>query len=167
MASRISSKSAPLQSQLPIPARWPDPNACTKPNLKFTGVTRAGSRAERTSRSKIVLEKQEKRDILDDVDFDDFDLSKFDMRHLNKATQTDMFYEPSAYSSASSNRSVKTAPEGNENDRKQERQISASTGESSDGVRYRKRMSIADDLATMARVGGNTIYNTGQRIGKV
>ena len=111
--------------------------------------------------------------LFDDVDFDDFDLSKYDRR--NKATQTDMFNEPSDYSSASSNRSVKTAIEGND-DRTQEsrgardatpsRQISASTGESMDDVRYRTKMSIADDLATMARVGGNIIYYTGQGIGQ-
>ena len=35
-----------------------------------------------------------------------------------------------------------------------------------DDVRYRTRMSIADDLATMARVGGNVIYYTGQGIGQ-
>ena len=76
-----------------------------------------------------------------------------------------MFNEPSDYSSVSSNRSVKTAIEGND-DRTQERQISASTGESMDDVRYRTRMSIADDLATMTRVGGNIIYYTGQGIGQ-
>ena len=76
-----------------------------------------------------------------------------------------MFDEPSNYSSASSNRSVKTAIEGNE-DRKQDRQVSLSSGESMDDVRYRTRMSIADDLASMARVGGNIIYYTGQGIGQ-
>ena len=35
-----------------------------------------------------------------------------------------------------------------------------------DDVRYRTRMSIAGDLATMARVGGNVIYSTGQGIGQ-
>ena len=35
-----------------------------------------------------------------------------------------------------------------------------------DDVRYRTRMSIADDLATMARVGGNIMYYTGQGIGQ-
>ena len=55
--------------------------------------------------------------------------------------------------------------EGNE-DRKQERQVSVSTGESLDDVRYRTRMSIADDLATMARAGGNILYYTGQGIGQ-
>ena len=140
-----------------------------------------------TKRLKILPEKQKRTQqgiLLDDVDFDDFDLSKYDRR--NKATQTDMFNEPSNYSIASSrmsreasaeasNRSVKTAIEGND-DRTQEsrearevtpsRQTSASTGESMDDVRYRTRMSIADDLATMARVGGNIIYYTGQGIGQ-
>ena len=119
-----------------------------------------------TKRLKILPEKQKRTQqgiLLNDVDFDDFDLSKYDKR--NKATQTDVFNEPSNYSSASSNRSVKTAIEGND-DRTQERQISASTGESMDDVRYRTRMSIADDLATMARVGGNIIYYTGQGIGQ-
>ena len=35
-----------------------------------------------------------------------------------------------------------------------------------DDVRYRTRKSIADDLATMARVGGNIVYYTGQGIGQ-
>ena len=38
--------------------------------------------------------------------------------------------------------------------------------DSLDDVRYRTRMSIADDLSTMARVGGNTIYYTGPGIGQ-
>ena len=119
----------------------------------------------RTSRPKILPEKHKRTQqgtLLDDVNFDAFDLGKYTIR--NKATQTDMFNEPSSYSSASSNRSVKTAI-GNE-DRKQDRQVSLSSGESLDDVRYRTRMSIADDLATMARVGGNIIYYTGQRIGQ-
>ena len=120
----------------------------------------------RTSRLKILPERQKRTQqgiLLDDVNFDDFDLSKYNIR--NKATQTDMFNEASNCSSASSNRSVKTAIEGNE-DRKQDRQISLSSGESLDDVRYRTRMSIADDLATMAKVGGNIIYYTGQGIGQ-
>ena len=123
-------------------------------------------REARTSRLRILPERQRRTRqgiLLDEVDFDDFDLSKYDRG--NKATQTDMFNEPSDYSSASSNRSVKTAIEGND-DRTQERQISTSTGESRDDVRYRTKMSIADDLATMARVGGNIIYYTGQGIGQ-
>ena len=116
----------------------------------------------RTSRLKILPERQKRTQqgiLLDDVNYDDFDLNTYNIR--NKATQTDMFNEPSNYSSASSNRSVKTAIEGNE-DRKQDRQISLSSGESLDDVRYRTRMSIADDVATMARVGGNIIYYTGR-----
>ena len=122
----------------------------------------------RTSRLKILPERQKRTQqgiLLDDVNFDDFDLNKYNIRNPNKATQTDMFNEPSIYSSASSNRSVKTEIEGNE-DRKQDRQVSLSSGESLDDVRYRTRVSIADDLATMARVGGNIIYYTGQGIGQ-
>ena len=125
-------------------------------------------REARTSRLRILPEKQKRTQegiLLDDVDFDEFDLSKYDIRNPNKATQTDMLNEPSIYSNASSNRSVKTAIEGNE-DKQQDRQISLSSGESLDDVRYRTRMSIADDLATMARVGGNIIYYTGQGIGQ-
>ena len=125
-------------------------------------------REARTSRLRILPEKQKRTQqgiLLDDVDFDEFDLSKYDTRNPNKATQTDMITEPSVYSSASSNRSVKTAIEGDE-DKKQDRQVSLSSGESLDDVRYKTRMSIADDLATMARVGGNIIYYTGQGIGQ-
>ena len=125
-------------------------------------------REARTSRLKILPERQKRTQqgiLIDDVNFDDFDLDKYNIRNPNKATQTDMFNEPSNYSSASSNRSVKAAIEGNE-DRKQDRQVSLSSGESLDDVRYRTRMSIADDLATMARVGGNIIYYTGQGIGQ-
>ena len=125
-------------------------------------------REARTSRLRILPEKQKRTQqgiLLDDVDFDEFDLSKYDRRNPNKATQTDMFNEPSIYSSASSNRSVKTAIEGNE-DKQQDRQVSLSSGESLDDVRHRTRMSIADDLATMARVRGNIIYYTGQGTGQ-
>ena len=76
-----------------------------------------------------------------------------------------MFNEPSDYSSASSKQSIRTAIEGNE-DRTQERQTSISTGDSMDDLRHRTRMSIADDLATMARAGGNILYYTGQGIGQ-
>ena len=80
----------------------------------------------KTSRLKIIPERQKRTQqgiLFFDIDFDDFDLSKYDRRNPNKATQTDMFNERSDYSSASSNRSVKAAMEGNE-DRKQERQVS-------------------------------------------
>ena len=128
----------------------------------------------KTSRLRIIPEQQKRTQqgiLIDDVDFDDFDLSKYDRRNPNKTTQTDMFDEPSNYSSASSNRSVKTAIEGNEKQdsreaRETSRQVSLSSGESLDDVRYRTRMSIADDLATMARVGGNIIYYTGQGKGQ-
>ena len=109
----------------------------------------------KTSRLRVIPERQKRTQqgiLIDDVDFDDFDLSKYDRRNPNKATQTD-------------SRSVKTAIEGNE-DKQQDRQVSLSSGESLDDVRYRTRMSIADDLATMARVGGNIIYYTGQGIGQ-
>ena len=125
-------------------------------------------REARTSRLKILPEKQKRTQqgiLLDDANFDDFDLDKYNIRNPNKATQTDMFNDSSNYSSASSIRSVRTGIEGNE-DKQQDRQTSTSTGESMDDVRYRTRMSIADDLATMARVGGNNIYYTGQGIGQ-
>ena len=124
-------------------------------------------REARTHRLKILPEKQKRTQqgiSLDDVNFDDFDLDKYNIRNPNKATQTDVFDEPSNYSDATSNRSVRTGIEGNE-DKQQDRQTSAPTGESMDDVRYRTRMSIADDLATTARVGGNIIYYTGQGIG--
>ena len=76
-----------------------------------------------------------------------------------------MFMDSTNYSDATSNRNIRTAIEGNE-DRKQERRTSISTGDSTDDVRYRMRMSIADDLATMARAGGNIVYYTGQGIGQ-
>ena len=63
----------------------------------------------RTSRLKILPERQKRTQqgiLLDDVNFDDFDLDKYNIRNPNKATQTDMFDGPSNYSSASSNRSV-------------------------------------------------------------
>ena len=131
-------------------------------------------RESRTSRLKILPEKQQRRQqgiLFDDVNFDDFDLDRYNIR--NRATQTDICNEGSNDSSASSSRRVQTARDGNE-DKQQERrearetsrQVSVSTGESMHDVRYRTRMSIADVLATMARVGGNIIYYTGQGIGQ-
>ena len=123
-------------------------------------------REARTSRLRILPEKQKRTQqgmLLDDVNFDDLDLSRYDTR--SKVTQTELFNEPSVYSSASSNRSVKTGIQGNV-EQPQERQVSVSTGESMDDVRYRTRMSRADDLATMARVGGNIVYHTGQGMGQ-
>ena len=72
-------------------------------------------REARTSRLKILSEKQQRTQqgiLFDDVNFDDFDLDKYNIR--NRATQTDVFNECSNCSSASSNRSVQTARDGNE-----------------------------------------------------
>ena len=125
-------------------------------------------REAKTRRLRILPERERRTQqgiLLDDVDFDDFDLSKYDIRNPNKATQTDVFDDNSNYSSASSKQSLRTPTEV-ESRQEQQRQTSISTGESMDDVRYRTRMSIADDLATMTRVGGNIIYYTGQGIGQ-
>ena len=125
-------------------------------------------REAKTRRLKILPERERRTQqgmLLENVDFDEFDLSRYDIRNPNKATQTDIFDDNSNYSSATSNRSIRTPTE-RESRQEQQRQTSVSTGESLDDVRYRTRMSIADDLATMARVGGNIIYYTGQGIGQ-
>ena len=125
-------------------------------------------REAKTRRFRILPERQRRTQqglLLENVDFDEFDLSKYDIRNPEKGTQTDLFNETSNYSSATSNRSIRTPTEA-ESRQEQQRQTSVSTGESMDDVRYRTRMSIADDLATMTRVGGNIIYYTGQGIGQ-
>ena len=128
-------------------------------------------REAKTRRLKILPERERRTQqgiilkLLENVDFDEFDLSRYDIRNPEKGTQTDLFNETSNYSSATSNRSIRTPTEA-ESRQEQQRQTSISTGESMDDVRYRTRMSIADDLATMARVGGNVIYYTGQGIGQ-
>ena len=125
-------------------------------------------REAKTRRLRILPERERRTQqglLLENVDFDEFDLSRYDIRNPNKATQTDVFDDNSNYSSATSNRSIRTTTEV-ESRQEQQRQTSISTGESMDDVRYRTRMSIADDLATMARVGGNVIYYTGQGIGQ-
>ena len=117
-------------------------------------------RQARAHRFKILPEKLKRTQqgiLLDNGNFDDFDLDKYNIRNSNKATQTDNFDESSNYSDGTSNRSVRTARNGND-DRKQDRQVSLSSGESLDDLRYRTRMSIADDLSTMVRAGGNIIY---------
>ena len=129
-------------------------------------------REAKTRRLKIQPERERRTQqgmLLENVDFDEFDLSTYDIRNPNKATQTDIFDDNSNYSSATSNRSIRTMeiPTEGQSRQEQQRQTSVSTGESMDDVRYRTRMSIADDLATMARVGGNIIYYTGQGIGRV
>ena len=127
-------------------------------------------REAKTRRLRILPERERRTQqgiLLDDVDFDEFDLSRYDIRNPEKGTQTDLFNENSNYSSATSNRSIRTMGILTEGEsQEQQRQTSISTGESMDDVRYRTRMSIADDLATMARVGGNIIHYTGQGIGQ-
>ena len=128
-------------------------------------------REAKTRRLRILPERERKTQqglLLENVDFDEFDLSRYDIRNPNKATQTDLFNENSNYSSASSKQSLRTMeiPTEVESRQEQQRQTSISTGESMDDVRYRTRMSISDDLATMVRVGGNVIYYTGQGIGQ-
>ena len=125
-------------------------------------------REAKTRRLRILPERERRTQqglLLENVDFDEFDLSRYDIRNPNKATQTDVFHDNINYSSATSNRSIRTTTEV-ESRQEQQRQTSISTGESMDDVRYRTRMSISDDLATMARVGGNVIYYTGQGIGQ-
>ena len=128
----------------------------------------------RTHRLKILPERQKRTQqglLIEQVDFDDFDLSRYDKRELlmnnpEKGVQTDLFVDGSYYSSATSNRSMKTAIEGQDNN-KQERQVSISSGESLDDVRQRsKGTSIVDDLATVARVGGKAVYYAGKALGK-
>ena len=112
-------------------------------------------REAKTRKLRILSERERRTQqgiLLDDVDFDEFDLSRYDIRNANKATQTDIFDGNSNYSSASSKQSLRTPTEA-ESRQEQQRQTSISTGESLDDVRYRTRMSIADDLTTMARVG--------------
>ena len=127
-------------------------------------------REAKTRRYRILPERERRTQqglLLENVDFDEFDLSRYDIRNPNKATQTDVFDDniSSNYTSVTSNQSLRT-PTNVESRQEQQRQTSVSTGESMDDVRYRTRMSISDDLATMARVGGNVIYYTGQGIGQ-
>ena len=126
---------------------------------------------ETKTRRLIILPERERRTqqgmLLDDLNFDDFDLDKYNIRNPNKATQTDIFDDNnnSNYSSVAPSQSINTPSEVARNEQQQS-QTSTSTGKSLDDVRYRTRMSISDDLATMARVRGNVIYHTGQGIGK-
>ena len=128
-------------------------------------------RETKTRRLRILPERERRTQqgmLLEDVDFNDFDLDKFNIRNPNKATQTDIFddIKNSNYTSVAPSQSINTTPSEIERNEQQQRQTSVSTGESLDDVRYRTRMSISDDLATMARVGGNVIYHTGQGIGQ-
>ena len=123
-------------------------------------------REAKTRRLKIQPERERRTQqgmLLGDQNFDDFDLDKYNIRNPNKATQTDIFDDNnnSNFSSVAPSQSINT-PSEIERHEQQQRQTSTSTGESLDDVRYRTRMSISDDLATMARVGGNVIYYTGR-----
>ena len=125
----------------------------------------------RTQRLRILPERERRTQqgtLLEDVDFNDSDLDKFNIRNPNKATQTDIFDDniSSNHTSVISSQSIDTPSEIERHEQQQRRETSTSTGESLDDVRYRTRMSISDDLATMARVGGNVIYYTGQGIGQ-
>ena len=127
-------------------------------------------REAKTRRLRILPERERRTQqgiLLEDVDFNDFDLDKYNIRNPNKATQTDIFDDniSSNYSSVAPSQSINT-PSQIERNEQQQRQTSNSTGESLDDVRYRTRTSLADDLATMARVGGNVIYYAGQGIGQ-
>ena len=129
-------------------------------------------REAKTRRLKIQPEREritQQGLLLENVDLAEFDLSKNDIRNPNKATQTDVFDGNSNYSSDTSNRSIRTPTE-EESRQEQQRQTSVSTGESIDDVRNRGTMpianEIAEDLATVARVGGNIICFTGQGIGQ-
>ena len=127
-------------------------------------------RETKTRRLRILPEKERRTQqgmLLENVDFNDFDLDKYNIRNPNKATQSDIFddHNNSNYTSVAPSQSINTPSEIERNEQ-QQRQTSVSTGESLDDVRYRTRMSISDDLATMARVGGNVIYYTGQGIGQ-
>ena len=126
-------------------------------------------REAKTRRLRILPERERRTQqgiLIEDVDFDDFDLDKFNIRNPNKATQTDIFDDNNSnYSNIALSQST-NAPSEIERNEQQQRQTSNSTGESLDDVRYRTRVSIADDLATMARLGGNVIYYTGQGIGQ-
>ena len=67
-------------------------------------------REAKTRRLRILPERERRTQqgiLLDDVDFDEFDLSRYDIRNPNKATQTDVFDDniSSNYSSVASNQS--------------------------------------------------------------
>ena len=81
-------------------------------------------------------------------EFDEFDLSRYDIRNPNKATQTDVFDDNSNYSSATSNRSIRTPTEVESRQEQQRReardatasrQTSISTGESMDDVKIQNQ----------------------------
>ena len=71
-------------------------------------------REAKTRRLKIQPERERRTQqgmLLESVDFDEFDLSRYDIRNPNKATQTDIIDHNSNYSSATSNRSIRIPTE--------------------------------------------------------
>ena len=87
-------------------------------------------REAKTRRLRILPERERRTQqglLLENVDFDEFDLSRYDIRNPNKATRTDVFDDNSNYSSATSNRSIRTTTEV-ESRQEQQRQTSISTG---------------------------------------
>ena len=63
--------------------------------------------------------------LLENADFDEFDLSRYDIRDLNKATQTHVFDDniSSNSSSVASNQSMKTPSEIQRNEQQHQRQV--------------------------------------------
>ena len=90
-------------------------------------------REAKTRRLRILPERERRTQqgmLLENVGFDEFDLSRYDIRNPNKATQTDSFDDNSNYSSATSNRSIRTMeiPTEAESRQERQRQTSISTG---------------------------------------
>ena len=93
-------------------------------------------REARTRRLRILPEKERRTTsgmLLEDVDFDDFDLSKYDKKimitneNLQKGTQTDLFSDHSSYSSTSG--SLKTAIEPDKEEQQVESEHSIQTNQ--------------------------------------
>ena len=110
--------------------------------LKLRPTYEGMLREAKTRRLKIQPERERRTQqgmLLEDVDFNDFDLDKFNIKQ-NKATQTDVFDDniSSNYSSVAPSQSIKTprqrltgsaTPSEIERNEQQQRQTSASTGE--------------------------------------
>ena len=78
----------------------------------------------KTRRLRILPERERRTQqgmLLEDVDFNDFDLDKFNIRNPNKATQTDIFDDNnnSNYSSVASSQSINTPSEIEKNEQQQ------------------------------------------------
>ena len=95
-------------------------------------------REARTRRLRILPERERRTQqgmLLDEVDFDDFDLDKYGKKIIltnenpQKGTQTDLFSDHSSYSSTSE--SLKTAPEPDKEEQQVESEHSIQTSKSS------------------------------------